>query len=305
METNNYDKMERKQSTFIMPSPTIDDAAIMGMFKKINDSLPKYLEKQEQGLSQKRAKSSSKAVEPIKKTTLFGSQLKLPNAIPSTDEIVSTHCLGSSSIKSAATLFCQSSPKELDQAKRDIASSSFGGHSSKFPNFIESSDSLGNGNGQDELFQKQKLQLLAFKKPTFGQSFVDLMQGNGSTQDKLSQKPKFKPLTFDKPTFGQSFDPPQVVEPEAKVDPSNQRKRKGIAGETFADVKSTDTSLQSSFQDNFCTGYGLGFSFMKPSKEEMDDFVAFADEWIPSVKRIKTNDGTSAEAEAKRSNADC
>lgn len=118
------------------------------------------------------------------------------------------------------------------------------------------------------------------------------LQGNRYDQDKLPQKPKFAPMIFDKPTFGQSF---CANIRDTQVDASKPGKRKGRDDDISTYVTSTPTIKKTPYQNNFCSGIGPGFVYHQPTKEEVDDFVAFADKWIPSTKRRKMEEPKTEE----------
>jgi len=118
------------------------------------------------------------------------------------------------------------------------------------------------------------------------------LQGNCYDQLHLPQKPKFAPMTFDKPTFGESF---CANIRDTQVDASKPGKRKGRDDDISADVTSTPTIKKTPYQNKFCSGFGPGFAYHQPTKEEVDDFVAFADKWIPSTKRRKTEEPKTEE----------
>lgn len=293
-----------EKSTFTMPAFGADDAvSIANMFKKIQDGMDEYQQKQELGPRRGPAKTKTSPTDqtPVRaKTTLFRSQLNNPSVVPPTDEFAarreSSRVDGNSASASVAKFSSEDSRHNIDDLRRkrceqaklpqkpkEVAPWELFNKATVKKDFFD--DIWGNSCDQAKLPQKPKevAPLTLFDKPTSEKDFFGDIWGN-SGKAKLPQELKVAPLPlkFDKPTFGQDF---FSKIRDAQVDATKTGKRKSRDKGISVDVTSGSTKHTPNI---FCSGFGSSFSCNEPTKDEVDDFVAFADKWIPSIKRRKT-----------------
>ena len=93
---------------------------------------------------------------------------------------------------------------------------------------------------------------------------------------------KVAPWKFDKATFGQDYCP------ESRVEPVDANEKKRNCAEDDATSPPSPSVHRYPTHDPYI-GCGLGFG-PHTSKEDVAHLVAFANEWIPRIKRMKTED---------------
>mmetsp|Transcript_37576 Transcript_37576/g.69524 ORF Transcript_37576/g.69524 Transcript_37576/m.69524 type:complete len:310 (-) Transcript_37576:35-964(-) len=296
--------MEDEKSRFTMPAFGADDAdSIANIFQKIQEGMDEYQRKQELGPRRGPAKTKTppKGQTPFgAKTTLFCSQLKIPPVVPSTDEYAarrqSSRVGDKSASASVAKFSSEDSRHKIDDLRRKRCEQAKLPQKPKkvepwalFNKATVKKDFFDNVWGsscdQAKLPQKPKevAPLTLFDKPSSEKDFFGDIWGK-SGKAKLPQEPKVGslPLKFDKPTFAQDF---FSKIRDAQVDARKTGKRK--SQDEGVSVDATSGSRKST-PNSFCSGFGSSFSCNKPTKDEVDDFIAFADKWIPSIKRRKT-----------------
>ena len=87
---------------------------------------------------------------------------------------------------------------------------------------------------------------------------------------------------FDKPTLVQDYCP------ESRVKPDDAHEINGVAPTVMLPAPQARPPVD--MQRTTPIGYGFGFGH-HTAKENVADLVAFANEWIPRIKRMKTEDG--------------
>ena len=162
---------------------------------------------------------------------------------------------------------------------------------------------------------KQSVKPLAFDKPTLGEDVLAKnrdMQGSGTDGKPKSgqgiggdvrggfdragppREPTFKPLAFHKPTFGAEFFADHRVATGKKRDRDEGASASVASSSRPCGSTSVTPSLTPHPNGNGQyrgLGFRSGLGFNQPTKEEVDDFIAFVDKIIPSIKRPKMDEG--------------